>query len=605
MSMDYTVRQVYNDVISRVTQTEADWKAICKLTGQIYRYEFDNILMVYAQRPGATLIADYDTWKKVRRYVKRGSKGIAIFPSRALKPNLRYVFDISDTGGRNVKLTWDLEGDNLSDYLSVLQKRGEIPETGKADRESQLNVLKAFTKREISGIIKEDFGERFAEAVMLTGREITGKENETPEPIAEKLVFNSIFYAVGTRCGFDLSSEELDLGAIVNVRDESCISVLGTLVSDVSCTVLRNMNREITNVERERRMRHGGNGSQLSRESGRTSVSEYQSRGAGESNHAGEIRDYGERVSGEQLSSEVQKPQPVREPLSETERSGGGGRPDDGNANGEVPEQTQAGESGIHDGNVPDTEAGYDGDRGDRPVRDREPVSLETKTELNKELNELNSFRTEREASFKQASLFDYEEIETRDREETEEPVEESEDTPFEAYAIPDEIHQMGVPDAFRFNQKEQEQEFSAKETAAAAAGNYKIDIYNRETGGPKLRYQWNIEAVRTLKKIESEGRRATREEQAIMERYVGWGGIPQAFDKQNESWKKEYEELKGLLSEEEYRDARSTVTTAFYTPPEVAAAVNEALVQFGFQGGNILEPSMGTGHFLELCRNR
>ena len=129
MSMDYTVRQVYNDVISRVTQTEADWKAICKLTGQIYRYEFDNILMVYAQRPGATLIADYDTWKKVRRYVKRGSKGIAIFPSRALKPNLRYVFDISDTGGRNVKLTWDLEGDNLSDYLSVLQKRGEIPET--------------------------------------------------------------------------------------------------------------------------------------------------------------------------------------------------------------------------------------------------------------------------------------------------------------------------------------------------------------------------------------------------------------------------------------------------------------------------------------------
>ena len=254
MSMDYTVRQVYNDVISRVTQTEADWKAICKLTGQIYRYEFDNILMVYAQRPGATLIADYDTWKKVRRYVKRGSKGIAIFPSRALKPNLRYVFDISDTGGRNVKLTWDLEGDNLSDYLSVLQKRGEIPETGKADRESQLNVLKAFTKREISGIIKEDFGERFAEAVMLTGREITGKENETPEPIAEKLVFNSIFYAVGTRCGFDLSSEELDLGAIVNVRDESCISVLGTLVSDVSCTVLRNMNREIMNVERERRM---------------------------------------------------------------------------------------------------------------------------------------------------------------------------------------------------------------------------------------------------------------------------------------------------------------------------------------------------------------
>lgn len=598
MSMDYTARQIYNDVISRVTQTETDWKAICKLAGQIYRYEFDNVLMVYAQRPGATLIADYDTWKKVHRYVKRGSRGIGIFPSRALKPNLRYVFDISDTGGRNVKLTWDLEGENLSDYLSVLQERGEISETGGTDRESQLNVLKAFTKEEISGIIKEDFGERFAEAAMLAGREITGKENETPELIAEKLVFNSIFYAVGTRCGFDLDSEELDLGAIVNVKDEGCISVLGTLVSDVSCTVLRNMNREITNVERERRMRHG-NGNQLPRESGRTSVSEHQNRGAGENSHTREIRDHGERVSGKELSAEVQKPQPVREPLPETERSGGGGKPDDGNAHGEVPEETQAEESGGHNRNVPDTETGHDGGRGDSPVRDREPVSLETERELNKELDELNSFGTEREVGFTQASLFNYKETGTLDREETEvETVEESEDTPFEAFAIPDEVHQMGVPDALRFEQEEQEQAFSDKEIAVEAAGNYQIDIYNRETGGPKLRYQWNVEAIRTLKKIESENRGATQEEQAIMEKYVGWGGISQAFDQQDAGWKKEYEELKGLLTEEEYRDARSTVTTAFYTPPEIAAVVNEALVQFGFKGGNILEPSMGTGHF-------
>ncbi len=69
-------RQIYQDVVSRVTQTEADWKAVCRLAGRIYRYEFDNVLMVYAQRPSATLVADYDTWKKVRRHVKRDSKGI-------------------------------------------------------------------------------------------------------------------------------------------------------------------------------------------------------------------------------------------------------------------------------------------------------------------------------------------------------------------------------------------------------------------------------------------------------------------------------------------------------------------------------------------------
>ena len=101
MGVEYMARQIYQDVIARVTQTEA----VCRLAGQIYRYEFDNVLMVYAQRPSSTLVADYDTWKKVHRYVKMGSKGMDIFPSRALKPGLRYVFDISDTGGKNVKLT--------------------------------------------------------------------------------------------------------------------------------------------------------------------------------------------------------------------------------------------------------------------------------------------------------------------------------------------------------------------------------------------------------------------------------------------------------------------------------------------------------------------
>ena len=143
MGVEYLARQIYQDVITRVTRTEADWKAVCRLAGQIYRYEFDNVLMVYAQNPSATLVADYDTWEKVHRYVKRGSRGIAIFPSRALKPGLRYVFDIGNTGGKNVKLTWNLEGENLSDLLSALWKRGEVSEAPETDRKSQMKQLKA------------------------------------------------------------------------------------------------------------------------------------------------------------------------------------------------------------------------------------------------------------------------------------------------------------------------------------------------------------------------------------------------------------------------------------------------------------------------------
>ena len=108
MGVDMKVKAIYDSEIGNITRSEKSWKDVLKVAGQLYRYEFDNIVMVTAQRPPekSTLMADYDTWKKVGRYVKRGAKGCAIFPSRALNPRMRYIFDISDTGGKNVKLTY-------------------------------------------------------------------------------------------------------------------------------------------------------------------------------------------------------------------------------------------------------------------------------------------------------------------------------------------------------------------------------------------------------------------------------------------------------------------------------------------------------------------
>ena len=113
MSADYKVQRLYDEYIKDIVSDSDKWKKFLELTGRLYRYEFDNILMMYAQRPNATLVGDYDSWKKVGRYVKRGSKGIAIVPSKVLKPHMRYVFDISDTAGRNVNLTWNLNDYNL------------------------------------------------------------------------------------------------------------------------------------------------------------------------------------------------------------------------------------------------------------------------------------------------------------------------------------------------------------------------------------------------------------------------------------------------------------------------------------------------------------
>ena len=125
---------------------------------------------------------------------------------------------------------------------------------------------------------------------------------------------------------------------------------------------------------------------------------------------------------------------------------------------------------------------------------------------------------------------------------------------------------------------------------------NYRISNDQLGEGTPREKYQRNIEAIKVLKKCEEENRYATPEEQEILAQYIGWGGLPEAFDSRNDSWKNQYEELKSILTEKEYKEAKESTLTAFYTPPVVINSIYEALQNMGLQRGNILEPS---------CRSR
>ena len=132
-------------------------------------------------------------------------------------------------------------------------------------------------------------------------------------------------------------------------------------------------------------------------------------------------------------------------------------------------------------------------------------------------------------------------------------------------------------------------------------AGNFHITDDDLGVGGPKQKFARNIEAIRTLFKLEEEHRGATAEEQQVLSQYVGWGGLADAFDPGKDSWAKEYAELKGLLSEDEYAAARSSTLNAHYTAPVVIRAIYDAVEKMGFQSGNILEPSMGVGNFFGM----
>ena len=1003
MSVDYKVRQIYNVVIKEVTETQESWKSVLRLAGQIYRYEFDNVLMVYAQNPHATLVADFDTWKKVGRYVKRGSKGIAIYPSRALQPYMRYVFDISDTGGKQSELTWNLDGDKLPEFMEYQVAHGKYQKYEGVTREDSLIALKDFTKREIGVIIEEEFENRMTELSQITGsviKEFSEKREGLHEvPDLAELARKGILYVVGTRCGFDLSAEEQDFSQIVKVTDEDTIYRLGSLICDVSCNVLRAFSKDCRTIENERRIAYGSR--TRVQGSGRTSVSGIgDSRRDGELGEAGQIRTSGDEVSGGERTGEIQESASHGQNDREDVRSGGRSEPDDGAASESVPEEEQTTESKQYDGNVEAERTGEDDGRGDRSGGNRPEVSLKDNSydeELNRELNEINSLGVSKEAGeYVQASFFDAEyglidsskklqaepneymqkfqqemadakngkynylnpkkasfvpheyvktvllkgtgfvggrgrvckifeteidagtrakrikaefgiggsgwpidglglhgydtfkgngirfqwrdeegevegyvswkdiereiaaliltgeyqpekprldEIQSDGMREDDEIIDadfrevddEEQEEELDEFAIPDEpesyasarksleeayaeereltpeeaamedrlvtmaeygaeleaeadhepapdltqntsgelqfiepinyaeviagmdedmrtameilisecscytpfkpflmdlvatndlfmpnkldylsavvlhdrqehkayanneyglveytlkpyeidinyknkngervtattgyrelyevlSHMVKVPHycgedhlkwykdmiagsrvnmapvyvSFLEKQEEIRANREATRQRALANGwenadsnidesadtkieanqsnhtdeqqkttdkrrNFHYNLWDLQTGGAKTRYKWNVEAIRLLKQLESEGRLATAEEQEILSLYAGWGGIPQAFDDKNNDWSKEYAELKELLTEDEYVAARATVNNAFYTSPVICSCINQALVNFGFRDGNLLEPSMGIGNF-------
>ena len=717
MSADYKVQRLYDEYIHDIVSSAENWKNFLRITGRIYRYEFDNILMVYAQRPNATLVGDYDSWKKVGRYVKRGSRGIAIFPSKILKPHMRYIFDISDTGGKNVKLTWDLNGDNLKSLVDELTEEGKIEPYLNDDRKNLENLLKNYTKENIRSIMKEKSEAGISELNRITGGVINGGDNETQGLTVEEMLYESVLYAVGTRCGFDMSAEEQDMSFIINISDEDDIYRFGSLVCDVSCSVLKEFNYRVRRIEKERSVTNERKENNLSRGSRRNAVSESGiATGAGNKHDTDrKVRNDGSRVSEGKREEQIQHTVSSGKTGREDEGSGHGGKQPDGHTDDGLLKETQTSESYFNNGNVETKESGKDDGRGSGSKSDSVQISLENESEnsdgqineeLNKELDEINSFGVSREAGFEQASfLFDdntkeitvadskkplpnqrkkytymepkkervvphdyivsvllrgtrfvggkervykiYQTVDSpseraklikkefglggagwpidgyglrgydtfkpqgmrfqwRDAEGEKEgyvswnTVEEElrvlinkgeyyqeiiEEEIIGEYDIPDEVFEMGKKPI-----SDMERDIEKKD--------FHYNLWRIETGGSKTRYQWNVEAIKTLKQIEKEERNATDDEQKILSQYAGWGGIPEVFDEKNDLWRREYKELKEILTPAEYENARASVNNAFYTSPDIAMCINQALANFGVTKGNILEPSMGIGNF-------
>ena len=423
MSADTKTSKLYDAAIDEVTASGQAWKSICRLTGQLYRYEFDNILMVYKQRPRATLIADFDTWKMVGRYVRRGSKGIAIFPSRALKPDMRYVFDISDTGGRESRLTWELDRNTVKAYAAWLrEKEGAALPGGK---ESDKSFLKDFTERQIGVIMDSEFGERITEFVNLAGNKQITENGRAQEITAVEALKRSVMYAVFTRCGFDLPTEKQDFSFITAFTTEEEVYRLGSLLSDISCGVLRGIAKDLKQME-ERSIANGRDNNDVSRGNGRDAVpGHHDTGGNGEHDKLREVRSEGDGVPEREPQQQIPDAAEIRETGREDAGSGGRSEPDDGRAGGQLLKEQPAEGPKLDNGDVAATAAGEDAGRGNRDERSSDEVPLgdsgqqteeneqqnirkaELDREIEQELNEINSLGSSetQKGSYEQASF--------------------------------------------------------------------------------------------------------------------------------------------------------------------------------------------------------
>ncbi len=413
MGTDIYVDRLYNEFIHRITDDEKHWKHICRMIGKLYRYEFDNILLIYAQRPNATLVADYDSWKKVGRFVRRGEKGIKIYPTQAFVSGSRHVFDIASTGGKNVKLEWELSDEYIHDYAELISRDNNLDWDLSAGTNVLKKQIKDFTINAIREIIEEKFETQISELNTVTGTMVNPVVNKTQEQMAET-AYKSIVYAVCTRSGLDLSQKEHDLSAVVEIKDEEAVYRLGSLVCEVSCNVLRDFNQNLRRI-RERRIANGRNQTDLSRGRGRTVVSgsEVSGREQSKPQESREVRQNGREVPEGNRAYEIPGTVPVRDTGREDGESERGSIRTSGQTDEPVSERAQGEESERHHGDGKTERAGEDDSRGSGTASDSLSVSLEQEEErqlqLNKEIEDelstLDSFGKE-EAEFTQASFF-------------------------------------------------------------------------------------------------------------------------------------------------------------------------------------------------------
>lgn len=632
------------------------WTAFLDTASRLYKYPFHDQLMIHAQRPGATACASYEVWNDtMRRYVRRGAKGIALVDNSGDAPRLRYVFDIADTGTRRSSRPfspWEINDGNLAEVQLGLRQafnsEGEWLSSQLQDVARDIAEMYFDAHRhDIAGIV---------DGSLMAGYD----EGELRDSFI-KAAYASTAYAMLSRCGYDPAAyfDEADFAFLSELDTPEAVTALGTAVSENTQIVLRQIERTIRSYER-------------SQSHDRDNLHDRERRPTAEPEPAGDGANRPLREVEAEIHpgapANIVEPAPderntVAAPARDGESSAEPHRPDAAKAGG------GSGRNGGTEGRRPDeVDRAYEQLQGpgrrssseridlqlnlfdeaedaqapsafsfpqedaDHTISDaeREQYEMQLVEALVNDGTYVNAVRNSDrqnaldegfsairriaaastdmrfqklyhdDAEFRNGLRNDvlaaaYKEVSERGNVEVEQSEPSHESTP--AVYIPVDGEWQGFPSVVA---AEAALEEFHKETRRRAR-NFHITDEHLGKGGAKAKCRENIEAIRLLKYLEENGFQASPEQQEVLSRYVGWGGIPEVFDENKSEWSKEYAELKALLTPEEYESARGSTLNAHYTSPAVIRAIYEAVGSMGFEGGRILEPSMGVGNFFGL----
>ena len=568
-------RQLSERTAREIASTPERWTAFLTTAGRLYKYPFHEQLLIFAQRPEATACADYELWNhRMGRYVRRGGRGIALLDDTGDRLRLRYVFDVADTGTTPHSRTpwlWQLGEQHKESVTAML----EATYGAAGDNLPQI----------LSGVAQNLTDQYWEDGNFDYIRALDNSPEVEYDEFTIGIYFKaaasvSVAYSLLSRCG--LHPEEHfkadDFKAMAFFQTPVAIAELGKGIGSISEGVLRQIEAVIRKYERERlteRMEKNGQPELHSERRLSNSRPEAEQPGPAA---AEQVRKNAERVSASEPSGLLQPPASQRGAVSPLPGDPGDIRPADGAAASPAGEGSRS--NGAAEGQRPDEMGGPDEQLQGTGRGDSDSGAYSQLTFL---------FPTEQE----QIQAIEAEDAQTSS-----------------AFSFPrntNEEHPVSIQvngewQTFPNTKAAEEAAYEEyKNNLRRNAENFHITDEHLGEGGPKAKFQANIEAIKLLKYLEKTTEQATPEQQVILSRYVGWGGLADAFDPEKPSWSAEYAQLKELLTPEEYTAARASTLNAHYTSPTIIRAIYEAVGNMGFETGNILEPSCGVGNFFGM----